>query len=129
MRESMLWDPKFSACLLHQLKESGIRLALDEVGVELTTLPTLDRFPLDALKPGQLLVRKASSEKREATILAAIIVVAHNLKIAVCADGVETAGQLSVVKKQGVDSVQGNLLSSPLDSEEMRRLIDLDLAH
>ncbi|RZI42609.1 bifunctional diguanylate cyclase/phosphodiesterase [Herbaspirillum sp. HC18] len=129
MRESMLWDPKFSRNLLNQMKESGLRLALDDFGSEITTLPSLDRFPLDAVKPGQKLVKKLPSHQREAAILAAIVDVAHNLNIAVCADGVENDKQFAAVKKQGCDFAQGYLLSSPLDAEKMKQLIDAELAH
>jgi diguanylate cyclase (GGDEF)-like protein/PAS domain S-box-containing protein len=129
MRENVLWDPKLSQSLLKQMKESGLRLALEDFCADMTALSTLDRFPLDAVKPGQGLMRELPSRKREATILAAIIGVAHNLNIAVCADGVETAGQLAAVKEQGCDSVQGNLLSSPLDADDMKRRIEIELAH
>jgi len=129
MRESVLCDPKLSKDLIKQVKDRGLRLALEEFGSEMTALSTLERFPLDEVKPSQGLVRQSPSRKREATILSAIIGVAHDLNIAVCADGVETANQLAAVKEQACDSVQGNLLSSPLDAEEMTRIIELELAH
>jgi diguanylate cyclase (GGDEF)-like protein/PAS domain S-box-containing protein len=126
MREAALWDPKLSQSLLAQMKERGLRLALDDFCADMTGLSTLDRFPLDAVKPGQRMMRELPSKKREATILAAIIDVAHNLNMAVCADRIETAGQLAAVKEQECDSVQGNLLSSPLDPREMTRLIEIE---
>jgi diguanylate cyclase (GGDEF)-like protein/PAS domain S-box-containing protein len=129
MRESVLWDPKFSTSVLKQMKKIGLRLSLEEFGTELTALSTLVRFPLDAVKPGHGLVRDLASQGREATtVLAAIIGVAHNLKIEVCADGVETENQLAAVKEQGCDSAQGHLLSSPLDADEMKRVIEAQLA-
>jgi EAL domain-containing protein (putative c-di-GMP-specific phosphodiesterase class I) len=129
MREAALWDPKLPQGLLAQMKERGLRLALDDFCAHMTGLSTLDRFPLDAVKPGQRMMRGLPSKKREATILAAIIEVAHNLKMAVCADRIETADQLAAVKEQNFDSVQGNLLSAPLDADEMKRRIDIELAH
>jgi diguanylate cyclase (GGDEF)-like protein/PAS domain S-box-containing protein len=126
MRENVLWDPKLSKNLLKQLKASGIRLALDDFCKDMAALATLDRFPLDALKPGQRLIRALPSHKREATILAAIIGIAHDRKITVCADGVETAPQLAAVKEQGCDSAQGYWLSLPLDAAGMKRLIELE---
>ncbi len=129
MREAALWDPKLPQGLLAQMKERGLRLALDDFCAHMTGLSTLDRFPLDAVKPGQRMIRELPSKKREATILAAIIAVAHNLKMAVCADRIETADQLAAVKEQSCDSAQGNLLSAPLDADEMKRRIDIELAH
>jgi diguanylate cyclase (GGDEF)-like protein/PAS domain S-box-containing protein len=126
MREAALWDPKLSQSLLAQMKERGLRLALDDFCADMTGLSTLDRFPLDAVKPGQRMMRELPAKKREATILAAIIDVAHHLNMAVCADRIETASQLAAVKEQECDSVQGNLLSSPLDPSEMTRLIEIE---
>jgi diguanylate cyclase (GGDEF)-like protein/PAS domain S-box-containing protein len=129
MREAALWDPKLPQSLLAQMKERGLRLALDDFCAHMTGLSTLARFPLDAVKTGQRMMRELPFDKREATILAAVIDVAHNLKIAVCADRIETADQLAAVKEQSCDSVQGNLLSPPLDADEMKRRIDIELAH
>jgi diguanylate cyclase (GGDEF)-like protein/PAS domain S-box-containing protein len=126
MRENVLWDPKLSQSLLKQMKESGIRLALDDFCADMTGFSTLDRFPLDAVKPGQRMRRELPSKKREAVILAAIIDVAHDLNMDVCADRIETASQLAAVKEQDCDSVQGNLLSSPLDPREMTRLVEME---
>ncbi|WP_332670723.1 PAS domain S-box protein [Aromatoleum sp.] len=129
MRESVLWDPKFSKNLLAQLKERGLRLALDDFGTEMTALPSLDKFPLDVVKPGQRLVKGLSSHPRGAALLAAIIDVAHNLNIAVCADGVETGDQFTAVKELGCDSAQGYWLSAPLDAHQMQQRIDAALTH
>lgn len=129
IRESVLWDQRFSASLLKEMKNSGLLLSLDAFGTELTALSSLHRFPLDVVKPSKELVKKLPSREREATILAAIIGVAHDLKISVCAEGVETVDQLAAVKDQGCDSAQGYLLSFPLDVDEMERLIEIELAH
>jgi diguanylate cyclase (GGDEF)-like protein len=128
MREAALWDSKLPQSLLAEMKERGLRLALDDFCAHMTGLATLARFPLDAVKPGQRMMRELPFKKREAAILAAIIDVAHNLKMAVCADRIETADQLAAVKEQGCDSVQGNLFCSPLDAVEMKRRIDIELA-
>jgi EAL domain-containing protein (putative c-di-GMP-specific phosphodiesterase class I) len=122
----VLWDRKFSEGLLTQIKDSGLHFALDEFGTELTALSALNRFPVDAVKLGRGMVKELPFQKREATVLAAIIGVAHNLNMSVCADGVETADQLAAVKEQGCDSAQGYLLSSPLDSKEMTRLVEIE---
>ena len=57
------------------MKERGLRLALDDFCAHMTGLSTLAGFPLDAVKPGQGMMRELPSKKREATILAAIIAV------------------------------------------------------
>lgn len=123
IREGVLWDPKFSSSLLTQMKEGGLRLAIHDFGTEMTALATLDRFPLDAVNPGHALVRALPAGQHEAAIFAAIVDVAHNLNMVVCAHGVETENQLTSVREQGCDSAQGYLLSVPLDSDDMQHLI------
>jgi diguanylate cyclase (GGDEF)-like protein/PAS domain S-box-containing protein len=129
MSEGVLWDPKFPKGVLARMKEGGLRLAIHDFGSGMTALATLDRFPLDAVKPGRELVRALPSRQRAATILSAIVGLAHDRNIAVCADGVETASELTSVMEQGCDAAQGYLLSVPLDSNEMHRLIAGEQAH
>jgi diguanylate cyclase (GGDEF)-like protein/PAS domain S-box-containing protein len=121
--ESVLWDLKFTKTLLEQIGNTGLHFALDDFGTDLTALSALNRFPLDAVKPSRGLMKELNTQKWEATVLAAIIDVAHNLKMTVCADGVETTDQLAAVKAQGCDSAQGYLLSEPLDAQEMTRIV------
>lgn len=129
IRESVLWDPKFATGLLNEFKQCGLRLALDNFGAEMTALSSFHRFPFDLVKPCQRLVQELPAHKRETTILSAIVGVAHDLNIAVCADGVETVAQLDAVKGHGCDFAQGFLLSSPLQVEEMDGLVALELEH
>ncbi|WEF35541.1 sensor domain-containing protein [Pseudoduganella chitinolytica] len=123
LRESLLLDPKSPQAFLRQLKNSGVRLALDNFGTELTALSSLSRYPLDVVKPSRALVRESLSGAPENSMLAAIVGVAHGLNIQVCAEGVETAAELASVRSHGCDSAQGNLLSTPLEGHEMERMI------
>ncbi|AXA91732.1 PAS domain S-box protein [Massilia sp. YMA4] len=123
LRESLLLDPKSPEVFLRQLKTSGVRLALDNFGTELTALSSLSRYPLDVVKPSRALVRESLSGAPANSMLAAIVGVAHGLNIQVCAEGVETAAELASVRSHGCDSAQGNLLSTPLEGHEMERMI------
>jgi diguanylate cyclase (GGDEF)-like protein/PAS domain S-box-containing protein len=129
LREGTLWDPRFSADLLQKMKDSGLRLALENFSAEMSALHTLERFPLDVVKPGQELVRLVPDQKREASIMSAIVAVAHSVNVAVCADGVEAADQLAAAKDQGCDLAQGYFLSKPLPVDEMTRLIERERQH
>jgi EAL domain-containing protein (putative c-di-GMP-specific phosphodiesterase class I) len=68
-------------------------------------------------------------QKREASIMSAIVAVAHSVNVAVCADGVEAADQLAAAKDQGCDLAQGYFLSKPLPVDEMTRLIERERQH
>jgi diguanylate cyclase (GGDEF)-like protein/PAS domain S-box-containing protein len=127
--ESALWDPNLSTSLLTDLKNIGVRLALDNFGTELTALSSLHRFPLDVVKPSRGLVKELPCREQEAAVLSAVVSIAHKMKIAVCAEGVETADELTAVREHGCDAAQGFLLRSPVSESEMDRLIEAELAH
>jgi EAL domain-containing protein (putative c-di-GMP-specific phosphodiesterase class I) len=126
--EGILWDPKLSASLLKEMKSIGIQLALDDFGAELAALSSLQRFPLDVVKPGRRLVRELPHREQEAAVLTAVISVAHRMKMTVCAEGVETADQLAAVREHGCDAAQGFLFSSPVSESEMDRLVGAELS-
>lgn len=128
MRESVLLDPKFSAHALQEVRKRGVRLGLDDFGAELAALSSLQKFPLDIVKPGQELVRRLSRYDNASAMLSALVGVARDVKITVCADGIETADQLAAVKNLGFDCGQGYLLSPPLAASDMDRLVAAELA-
>jgi EAL domain-containing protein (putative c-di-GMP-specific phosphodiesterase class I) len=110
------------------MHKRGVRLGLDDFGAELAALSSLQKFPLDIVKPGQELVRRLSRHDDESPILSALVGVARDVKITVCADGIETADQLTAVKNLGFDCGQGYLLSPPLAADDMDRLVAAELA-
>jgi len=128
MRESVLLDPKFSTSTLRDVHQRGVRLGLDDFGAELAALSSLQKFPLDIVKPGQELVRRLSRVENGSAVLSALIGVARDVKITVCADGIETSEQLAAVKNLGFDCGQGYLLSPPLAAADMDRLVAAELA-
>jgi diguanylate cyclase (GGDEF)-like protein/PAS domain S-box-containing protein len=127
LRESVLLDPKFPATTLRDMRKRGVRLGLDDFGAELAALSSLQKFPLDSVKPGQELVRRLSRDDNESAILSALVGVARDVKITACADGIETADQLAAVKHLGFHCGQGYLLSPPVDASEMGRLVAAEL--
>jgi EAL domain-containing protein (putative c-di-GMP-specific phosphodiesterase class I) len=127
--ESVLWDPKISASLFKQMKDIGVRLALGDFGAEFAALSSLYRFPLDVVKPGRRMVKELPRGEQEADVLTAVVSVAHKMKIAVCAEGVETADELTAIKEHGCDAAQGFLLDSPVSASDMGRLISAEISH
>lgn len=123
----MLLDPKFPANTLRDMRKRGVRLGLDDFGAELAALSSLQKFPLDIVKPGQELVRRLSRDDNESAILTALVGVARDARITVCADGIETPDQLAAVKHLGFNCGQGYLLSPPVGVSEMGRLVAAEL--
>lgn len=129
LRESVLMDAKLPKAVLQQVKQAGMRLSLDDFGTELTALSCLHAYPLDEVKPGQSLVKNLPGRQRETAIAIAIIDLAKNLDITVCAEGVETLDQIAFLKHHGCRVAQGYFFSSPLTAADMSRRIKEELIH
>lgn len=84
-----------------------------------SSLACLKCFPLDALKIDRSFVKDISTDRDSATITAAIITMAHSLQLNVIAEGVETEQQLTFLRAQGCDEMQGYLFSQPIPSSDI----------
>ena len=106
---------------LSDLFEMGCRLAIDDFGTGYSSLAYLKRFPINVLKIDHSFVRDIPDDKEDAEIVNTIIAMAHNLKIEVVAEGVETEAQIAFLKVCGCDFMQGYVFSRPLPADEVVR--------
>lgn len=112
-------NPEVSIGVLRELKAQGIELSLDDFGTGYSSLGYLKRFPIDKLKIDQSFVRDITTDADDEAMVAAIIVMAHQLNIRVVAEGVETAAQLAFLREHGCDEYQGYYFSKPLPADEL----------
>ncbi|PLT35263.1 GGDEF domain-containing protein [Bacillus sp. V5-8f] len=108
---------------LVKLKQLGIKLSIDDFGTGYSSLSYLHRFPIDSLKIDQSFVKNLSIYKEDASIVTAIITMAHTLNLEVVAEGVENNKQLKFLKKNGCETIQGFFLTKPLPFEELKTLL------
>jgi diguanylate cyclase (GGDEF)-like protein/PAS domain S-box-containing protein len=104
---------------LAALKELGIKLSIDDFGTGYSSLSYLKHFPIDRIKIDRSFVMDIDSDKDDATIIEAIISMAHSLKLKVVAEGVETGKQLQFLVARGCDEVQGYYLAKPMAASEI----------
>ncbi len=123
--ESILMeDSEESNTRLEKLKfDRGLRVSIDDFGTGYSSLAYLKRFPIDVLKIDRSFVREMYEDSDDAAIVAAIIGLAHNLRLEVVAEGVETEAQLDFLRRKNCDHVQGYYLSYPLPAEEFAALL------
>ena len=122
---SVMKDPDLAIGKLHELKAMGIKISIDDFGTGYSSLSYLKRFPIDTLKIDQSFVRDINTDADDAAIVAAIITLAHTLKLSVIAEGVETKTQLEHLRRLNCDDAQGFLFCKPLSVEDFtRRLME-----
>jgi diguanylate cyclase (GGDEF)-like protein/PAS domain S-box-containing protein len=119
----LMQDSKSTALVLNALKSLGIRLALDDFGTGYSSLTYMRRFPIDALKVDQSLVRDLTTDAHDASVVSAIINMARSLHMRVVAEGVETREQRSFLEKHKCTEAQGFHFSRALKAEAFGDLL------
>jgi diguanylate cyclase (GGDEF)-like protein/PAS domain S-box-containing protein len=103
--------------LLSQLKELGLYLSVDDFGIGYSSLSCLHSFPIDSLKIDRSFMSNIDIRGKNATIVQAIITLAHSLNIDVTAEGVETTRQLAHLQALQCDYAQGYFFAKPLSAD------------
>jgi diguanylate cyclase (GGDEF)-like protein len=121
---ALLEDDEATVAALHQLRELGIRVSLDDFGVGYSALGYLRKFPFDTLKIDRSFVRALGESHESDAIVRTIASLGANLGVETTAEGVETAEQLEVVRAAGCTAVQGFYFSRPRPAAEVDRMIE-----
>lgn len=104
---------------LRRIHAAGIGLAIDDFGVGFSSLSYLRQLPIDAVKIDRSFVRDLTVDPDDAALVAAIIAMAHSLKLEVIAEAVETREQLAFLHAEGCDQMQGFLFLPPLSAADL----------
>jgi diguanylate cyclase (GGDEF)-like protein len=120
---SIMVNAESAVGTLKELKQIGVKVAIDDFGTGYSSLGYLKRLPIDILKIDKSFVRDTPRDPDSAALVMAIITLAHNLRLKVIAEGVETEEQLEFLRKLRCDEAQGYLFSRPLPPEDLSGLL------
>jgi diguanylate cyclase (GGDEF)-like protein len=124
--ESVMLDAGGTAlAMLQNLREFGVRVALDDFGVGYSSMGYLRSFPFDRIKIDQSFIRGASNDAVGRAIVQAVASIGKSLGMATVAEGVETQGQMARIVSDGCTDVQGYLISRPMPPEQIGGFLSL----
>jgi diguanylate cyclase (GGDEF)-like protein/PAS domain S-box-containing protein len=129
LTESMVMrNVEDSVVTLNSMHQMGLPLSIDDFGTGYSSLSYLKRFPINTLKIDQSFVRDISTDPEDAAIAAAIVGLAHSLKLNVIAEGVETREQLEFLRAISCNQAQGYYFSRPLAPDALEKFLRAAMA-
>ncbi len=116
-------DPELVMDIFTRLRVKGVGLSLDDFGTGMSSLTQLYKMPFSEVKIDGSLIADVGTSKAAATVVRAIVELAHNLSLSACAEGVETAAQFEFLDQIGCDALQGDFIASAMPASEMENFI------
>ena len=120
----LMQDYAKNIAVINQLRNMGIRIALDDFGTGYSSFNYLTRMPIDTLKMDKSFIDNISTNSKDCYVAETIIQLAHKLHVEVVAEGVETTDQLSILKANNCDIIQGYIFSRPLMTRNYSELVE-----
>jgi EAL domain-containing protein (putative c-di-GMP-specific phosphodiesterase class I) len=120
---SLLEDNAVTDRVLAELRELGVRLAIDDFGAGFSNLSYIKRLPVDEIKIDRSLVHGIPEGTRDEAILKAAVAFGKTLGLFVILEGIETPAQYEAGTRVGADAAQGYFMSRPLPAEEITPML------
>ena len=120
---NIMKNPDLIAPLIGELKNLRVQVHLDDFGTGYSSLYYLHRFQVDKLKIDRSFISNIEIAGDKLEVLKSIIALAHNLKIEVIAEGIETAEQLNYLRELKCEYGQGHLFSKAKEEQEIAPLL------
>ncbi|WP_347987058.1 EAL domain-containing protein [Methylomonas sp. AM2-LC] len=119
---AVMQEPEKIVLTLNKLKALGIQISMDDFGTGYSSLSYLKRFPFDNLKIDKAFINDVTKNQEDENLVLTIIAMAHNFKLKVIAEGVETGDQVNFLRLKKCDEIQGYYFSRPLPANEVEIL-------
>ena len=120
---AVLGDEEQARQILASLRDSGIKVWLDDFGTGFSGLSHLRRVPVDGVKIDRSFIADVMRDPDDLALTTAIIAMAHSLGMTVVAEGVEKEGQYDLLRGRGCDLAQGYWLGYPMSLRDFTTLV------
>jgi EAL domain-containing protein (putative c-di-GMP-specific phosphodiesterase class I) len=118
-------DPELVMDIFTRLRVKGVGLSLDDFGIGTSSLTLLYKMPFSEVKIDGLLISEIAQSKAAATVVRAIVELAHNLSLTACAEGVENSPAFEFLEQCGCDALQGDFIAPSMPAAEIESFIDV----
>jgi EAL domain-containing protein (putative c-di-GMP-specific phosphodiesterase class I) len=118
-------DPELVMDIFTRLRVKGVGLSLDDFGTGTSSLTQLYKMPFSEVKIDGTVISEIATAKPAATIVRAIIDLAHNLSLTVCAEGIETPLVFEFLDQSACDAMQGDFIASAMPAAEIENFIQV----
>jgi diguanylate cyclase (GGDEF)-like protein len=119
-------NPDFLRPVLLKLRSEGVRLAMDDFGKGHSSLAFLHQVPMDILKIDRSFINNPGNPRHYQAIIHTIVQLAHNLRMDVVGEGVETIDQLVLLQALDCNLGQGFLFGQPVAASEAQQFTAKD---
>lgn len=119
----LLGNPERTRDVMKQLRQNGIRIAIDDFGQAYSAFSYLRDLPVDEVKLDHSFIAAIMSDSRSAVVAQSVLEMANKLGLATVAEGVENAETVEMLRQFGCDYAQGFLFSPPLTPDDMVALL------
>ncbi|MEA3247661.1 MAG: EAL domain-containing protein [Gemmatimonadota bacterium] len=120
---TMMANAEHTTVALHELKALDLGLSIDDFGTGYSSLSYLHRFPTDSVKIDRSFISQMGPRARDASIVRTIVDLAHDLRMKVVAEGIETDAQASALRGMRCEYGQGFLFSRAVPAAEATKLL------
>jgi diguanylate cyclase (GGDEF)-like protein len=119
---TVMADAEAAAIRLREIKDLGVRVAIDDFGSGYAYRSDLQRMPIDFLKVDRSSLAASEDEDYRHWLLEAILVFARDLSLTVVAKGIETGEQVTALQEMGCTLAQGHFFGEPIPADALERL-------
>ena len=107
-----------------EFRAMGIRIAADDFGTGYANLQFLKNFPLDMIKIDRAFISHSDTDERNRLIVETVLKLAKQFDLATVAEGIETKGEMNLLRELNCDFAQGYLLSKPITATNALPIIN-----